>query len=117
MCDASWYELSRQLDYKSKWNSKYFVKTNKYDPSTQECNKCGNKQHLSLKQRLYVCPICGHTCGRDLNASKNIRDKGIIKLKEKYTVATTGIKVCGSLLKKRDESEKVVISITQKVVA
>jgi putative transposase len=112
ICDASWYELARQLDYKSKWNSKYFIKTEKYDPSTQECNKCHNKQRLSLKQRVYICPKCGHICGRDLNASKNIRDKGIIKLKENYnTVATTGIKVCGSFREKWVETEKVVIPI------
>jgi putative transposase len=112
ICDASWYELIRQIDYKSKWNSKYFMKTDKYDPSTQECNKCHNKQHLSLKQRTHVCPICGHTCGRDSNASRNIRDKGIIKLKDIYnTVATTGIEVCGSLREKRVEAEKVVVSI------
>ncbi|WP_234413368.1 transposase [Anabaena sp. WA102] len=34
---------------------------------------CGNHRHkMPLKSRVYVCPDCGHTEYRDLNAAKNI---------------------------------------------
>ena len=92
--DVSWYEFGRQVEYKSIWNSKYFCKINRYYPSTQLCSRCGNISHLSLKDRVYVCPHCGLVMGRDPNASLNIRDEGIRKLKN--TLATRGIQARGS---------------------
>ena len=92
--DVSWYEFGRILEYKSKWNSKYFTKIDQYFASTQICNNCGNQMKLSLKDRIYSCQNCEAVSDRDINASKNIRDGGINKLKQD-TVATTGIKVCG----------------------
>jgi len=81
------------LEYKCLWNNKHFVKIDQFEPSTQECNKCHSRQNLSLKDRVYVCPQCGNICGRDLNASMNIRDKGVEKLKN--TLAAKGIYACG----------------------
>ena len=105
--DVSWFEFGRILEYKSLWNSKYFLKNDKYDPSTQKCNNCNSLQLLTLEDRMYVCPHCGHTCGRDINAAKNVRDEGINSLMElrdtkntkntKNTTSTVGIKACGSL--------------------
>ena len=71
--DVSWYEFGRMLEYKSKWNSKHFCKVDRFFPSTQLCNKMS----LSLKDRTYSCPNCLTVCGRDDNASLNIRDEGI----------------------------------------
>ena len=40
--------------------------------STQICSSCGAKQKLTLKDRVYKCPVCGLEIDRDLNASKNL---------------------------------------------
>jgi putative transposase len=93
IADVSWYEFGRILEYKCLWNNKHFVKIDQFEPSTQECNQCHSKQKLSLKDRMYICPHCGYTCGRDINASRNIRDKGIEILNS--TLAAKGIYACG----------------------
>jgi putative transposase len=112
ICDASWCELGRMLDYKSQWYSKYFVKIDCYTPSTQRCNSCGNIQHMDLWDREYVCSVCGARQPRDFNACLNVRDDGIKKLLQreveekakviaikakKNTVGTTGINACGDV--------------------
>lgn len=91
--DVSWFKFGQLLKYKSLWNSKYFVQIDQYEPSTQECNVCHERQTLSLKHRIYSCPHCGYTCGRDLNASKNILEAGLKILQN--TVASTEIYACG----------------------
>ena len=99
--DVSWYEFGRILEYKCLWNDKYFGKIDQYEPSSQKCNVCGNLQTLTLKDRIYVCPHCGNTCGRDLNASKNIRDSGMETLEReerlKNTCSTQGINARGEV--------------------
>ncbi|WP_278833476.1 zinc ribbon domain-containing protein, partial [Mitsuokella multacida] len=39
------------------------------------CHACGHVHSgLKLKDRVYVCPACGFTEDRDLNAALNLRD-------------------------------------------
>jgi putative transposase len=90
--DVSWYEFGRQLEYKSKWYSKYFVQIDKYSPTTQRCSQCGNIKEMELKDRTYDCPKCGNHMDRDYNASINILNEGLDKLN---AVASTVIKACG----------------------
>ena len=44
--------------------------------ATQTCSNCGNRlvkeDKLTLSDRTYVCPVCGFTEDRDVNAAKNI---------------------------------------------
>ena len=82
--DVSWFEFGRQLEYKSVWNSKHFVKVDQYFASTQLCSKCGNKAHLSLKDRIYLCPNCKAVLDRDYNAALNLQNEGIRILKEGF---------------------------------
>ena len=76
--DASWYELIRQLTYKSKWKCKICYQIDTYYPSSQTCNRCGNinKDVKDLKVRSWECPNCTNINDRDLNASINIMWKG-----------------------------------------
>lgn len=94
--DVSWFEFARQLDYKSIWNSKYFIEVDQYFPSTQLCSNCGSRAELSLKDRVYICPNCNSVLDRDYNASINLKNEGIRILKND-TVGTTGIQACGSI--------------------
>lgn len=83
--DASWYELIRQLEYKSKWNSKQFYQIEQYYPSSQICNRCGyqNKEMKDLRIRKWECQKCTNINERDINASINIMFEGIKKYMKK----------------------------------
>ena len=76
--DVSWGELLRQLEYKSKWYGRTFHQIEKFFPSSKTCNSCQfvvDKLPLSIRE--WDCPNCKQHNNRDLNASLNIRDKGI----------------------------------------
>jgi len=77
--DASWYELIRQLEYKSKQNSTKFYQVEEYYASSQICHRCGNKNKKvkDLSVREYECGECGVKLDRDLNASINIMSRGL----------------------------------------
>ena len=77
--DCGWYELTRQLEYKSLWNNRVYMKINKYFPSSQLCNKCGykNTDTKNLGVRFWECPECGELHDRDKNAVINILKEGL----------------------------------------
>ena len=77
--DASFYEIIRQLQYKSKYKNKYFYQIDTYYPSSQECSVCGNidKLYKNLNEREYKCSKCQSEIDRDVNASINIMFEGI----------------------------------------
>ncbi len=67
-------EIRRQLLYKCN----NYVKVDRYFPSSKTCSNCGNvKENLSLSDRSYHCDSCHITIDRDLNASINLRNKGL----------------------------------------
>lgn len=73
IADCGMYEFRRQLEYKTEKFSSQLVLVDRMFPSSQICSNCGNHRHkMPLKDRVYVCPDCGHTEDRDLNAAKNI---------------------------------------------
>ena len=80
--DASWYELTRQLGYKAKWNNRVCLKINRFFPSSQLCSNCGyqNKDTKNLGVRFWVCPDCHTNHNRDINASVNILQEGLKQL-------------------------------------
>ena len=59
--DASWSELTRQLQYKSKWNGRTYHKIDRFYASSQTCNKCNykNENIKNLSIREWTCPKCG----------------------------------------------------------
>ena len=75
--DCSFYELTRQLEYKGDWDDTYIHKIFRFYPSSKTCNKCGYiKQDLTLSDREWVCPSCNIRHDRDINASINILLEG-----------------------------------------
>ena len=80
--DVSWYELTRQLEYKAKWNNRIYVKIDTFYASSQLCSCCGykNANVKDLSVRQWKCPICGTTHDRDVNAANNILAEGLRKI-------------------------------------
>ena len=79
IADASWYELTRQIEYKSKLVGKKYIKVDTYYASSQICSVCGSKfkKVKDLNIRKWECPKCGANHDRDINASINIMFEGV----------------------------------------
>ena len=80
--DCGWYELTRQLAYKSEWNDRIYHKVDRFYPSSQLCNVCGykNEDTKNLGVRFWECPECHTKHDRDNNASINILNQGLKEL-------------------------------------
>jgi putative transposase len=103
IADCGMYEFQRQLEYKTEKFQSQLVLVDRFFPSSQICSNCGNHRHkMPLRNRVYVCPDCGHAEDRDLNAAKNIERwfEGIfipirtVPEKSDQTVSSTEI-ACG----------------------
>jgi putative transposase len=93
--DASWGELTRQLEYKCAWYGRTFIKIDRWFPSSKRCGHCGYiVEKLPLNIREWDCPKCGTHHDRDVNAAKNILAAGL------------AVNVCGATV--RPEQSKSV---------
>jgi len=82
------------LEYKLQDRGKVFHKIDKWYASSTTCSNCGTKHKEivnSLAVRKWVCPTCGCSHNRDVNAAVNIRQQGI----KEITVGTTGLACLG----------------------
>ena len=67
------YEFVRQMQYKCEFNGIEFVQVGRFYPSSKTCSGCGSiKKDLKLKDRTYICPVCGLVIDRDYNAAINL---------------------------------------------
>lgn len=94
MNDLAHHAFVEKLEYVA---SKYGVVVHKIDrwyASSKTC-ECGyvNKS-LQLSDREWVCPACGRTNHRDLNAAKNILRKGIFELESTSKTSLEASCVC-----------------------
>lgn len=82
--DCGWYELTRQINYKSDWNNRQYIKIGRFTKSSQPCNVCGyiNVKTKDLSVREWTCPQCGTVHDRDINAAINILNEGLRILEE-----------------------------------
>jgi putative transposase len=71
--DLGFYEFRRQLTYKALCFGCQLDIVDRWFPSSKTCRKCSYKHSkLKLSDRIFVCPNCGHTEDRDLQAAKNL---------------------------------------------
>ena len=77
--DYGFGEFLNILGYVAPQFNTKIVKTDKFYPSSQLCNKCGyqNPNVKDLSVREWTCPSCGHPCDRDRNAAQNILNEGL----------------------------------------
>ena len=87
IADASLSEIIRQLEYKSKWQNKYFYQINAYYSSSQICSHCNakNKEMKDLSKRKWTCSKCNNENDRDINAAINIMWEGLINNTKLFT--------------------------------
>ena len=71
----SFYELQRQIDYKARWQGLpiEYVKAN---GTSSKCSECGAKL-VSEENRVMMCNSCKTHIDRDINASRNILNRGM----------------------------------------
>lgn len=74
--DASWGILVSQITYKAESAGRTVVRV---DPrgTSQECSGCGHEQRKTLKERVHRCASCGLMLDRDVNAARNILNRGL----------------------------------------
>lgn len=73
--EQCFYEIRRQLEYKSRRNNIVLRLADRFYPSSKMCSCCGNiKKDLKLSDRIYHCDVCGNTINRDYQASINLKD-------------------------------------------
>ena len=76
--DNSFGQFRTMLSYKLAERGKRLITIDKWFPSTKTCGVCGAvNSELTLKDREWTCPHCGTRHNRDINAARNIRDKGL----------------------------------------
>ena len=78
ICEMSFGEFRRMLEYKARWYNRKIVFVDRFYPSSKTCHNCGYvNKGLTLNDREWVCPQCGEVIERDYNAALNILDEGL----------------------------------------
>lgn len=73
--EQCFYELYRQIQYKSRWHNIEFITADRFYPSSKMCSCCGHiKKDLKLSDRTYICHECGNQIDRDFQAAINLRN-------------------------------------------
>ncbi len=72
---VSWGKFFKLLNDKCEEFGIKLLKINRFFASSKTCHECGYiNENLTLRDRTFICPKCGYTKSRDINAALNIRD-------------------------------------------
>jgi putative transposase len=78
IANMGFYELRRQLAYKTAWRGGRVVVASRWYPSSKTCSCCGYRlEALDLGQREWRCASCGATHDRDVNAAVNLKNMAV----------------------------------------
>ena len=96
--DASFFEVKRQLLYKSEQHGGYVQLVDRWYPSSKTCSACGwVDEDLNLSDRVFLCEACGLSVDRDFNASLNIKQEALRLISDVPVVASSARKfACGA---------------------
>ena len=67
-------EIRRQLVYKQAHYGTKVELVDRWYPSSKSCSKCKHVQDMNLSDRVFNCQKCGHSQDRDENASINLEN-------------------------------------------
>ncbi len=78
IADSAWADITHKLSYKAEKAGKIVQFVNPRNTS-QMCSACGSMPEVkkTLRVRTHKCEDCGYTADRDINASINIKIKGL----------------------------------------
>lgn len=76
--DSAWYSFIQKLNHVASKYGVSVIKIPKYFPSSKTCSSCHHVNELLRFEREWVCPMCGKTHNRDINAAINILRQGIV---------------------------------------
>lgn len=94
LSDISIGTFNAYMDYKAEWYGKNIIRIGRFEPSSKMCS-CGYiYKELTLKDRVWTCPVCGSVNQRDLLAANNIK-KFAFKLNN--TAGNVGIYAGGDM--------------------
>jgi putative transposase len=67
------------LEYKCAWLGILLFFAPQFYASSRYCSHCGRyyNKDLTLDDREWVCPVCGHHHDRDYNAARNLQSYGL----------------------------------------
>ena len=71
----TWGVIRQQLSYKAEWAGRQLVEVNP-EYTSRTCSKCREVQPKPRVYRLFRCSGCGHVEDRDVNAARNILERG-----------------------------------------
>ena len=97
------------IEYKCSWYGKTYYRISRWAPSSKTCSCCDHKlDKLSLGTRDWICPSCGVSHDRDINAANNIKNMGQIDLYDrKISDAIADMAVMPAALQKMtDKTER-----------
>jgi putative transposase len=87
--DVAWRQFINYCTYKAEDAGKHLILVDARN-TTKECSECHCMMKLPLWMREYNCPNCGLRISRDLNASYNIRNRGINQYCRNYSNSRLG---------------------------
>jgi putative transposase len=91
IADAGWSMFERYLTYKGACYGCRVEQIDRWYPSSQVCHMCGYQYaRLTLAERQWMCPACGVTHDRDLNAAINILRHEVRREAPKLTLVESG---------------------------
>ena len=76
IADASWGELKEKVKSLTEKLGLHFLEINPKNTSRQ-CNCCGHIRADNRDKERFLCTECGHEDDADINAAKNILEKGL----------------------------------------
>ncbi len=86
--DTGFGMFREMLRYKLERQGKQLLEVDRLSPTTKVCSACGAvNETLSPRARRWVCPVCGATHGRDVNAAANIKARGLGKYQSEQAPA------------------------------
>lgn len=84
IADVSWYMFTKMLIYKAERKGINILRIGRFEPSSKMCT-CGYiNNKLTLKDRVWDCPVCGEHHDRDILAANNIKRIALADLNIKY---------------------------------
>lgn len=76
--NAGFGMLRECLRYKLERQGKVLLQVDRYFPSTRLCSVCGRaRDEINYRRRTWVCPGCGASHQREVNAAQNIKAQGL----------------------------------------